>query len=339
MRHVSRGNRAVGADIGPVVRPGIAPEAENAAVRSRCDLDVAFDLSGVIGTQQMLAPVFDPFDGPVESTRRERNEKILGVEFAAGAEAATHIQFDHLDLSFGQPHGLRQGFTVRERDLGCAPHRELFRARIPFRDEPARLHEQRGMTLYPERLPAHVVRGPESGLDISAHGGPTDRDVRTVRRRLGRLRIHSAGNRRQQFNVDLDQLKRVLRNRRGLRNDNGHRFSHKPHLPVCQHGLAERLEFGERLKPQRNARHVRSQITRRDDGPHTWQVQRIRSVDPSYAAVRDRTAQNHGMELTLPVDVGNVLSTTAQKPRVLHALDRAADKPVCRLHEFTSSSP
>ncbi len=101
----------------------------------------------MIGGGEVLAAILDPFDRPAGEARRERDEKIFRVEFAARAEASADVVFHHPDRALGQLHLLRQYAPVEEGDLGRAEHREAAERAVPFRQQPARLHRNRAVAL------------------------------------------------------------------------------------------------------------------------------------------------------------------------------------------------
>jgi hypothetical protein len=47
---------------------------------------------------QVLAPVLDPADRAADMPGGKRDQEILGIELAAGAEAAADIVFDQIDM-------------------------------------------------------------------------------------------------------------------------------------------------------------------------------------------------------------------------------------------------
>ena len=94
---------AVGADIGAHGRSQACPRsAEDRAVAIAGDLQLALGVARMIGGEQMLAAVLDPFDRPAGQARGKRNEKILGIELAARAEAAADVVLHHADGAFRQ---------------------------------------------------------------------------------------------------------------------------------------------------------------------------------------------------------------------------------------------
>ena len=53
-------------------------------------------LTGMIGGDQMLAPVLEPFHRPAESQRGETHQYVLGIKLAANSESAAHMAFDEM---------------------------------------------------------------------------------------------------------------------------------------------------------------------------------------------------------------------------------------------------
>ena len=120
MRDIARADGAVGAHISAHVHVGVPAQAEDRALACAGDLHVAFRLARVVQAHQVLAPVFGPFHRTAGVARGERNEKVLGIELAARAEAAADVVLHDLDRAFGQAHLLRQDAAVEEQDLGAA---------------------------------------------------------------------------------------------------------------------------------------------------------------------------------------------------------------------------
>ena len=100
---------------------------------------------------QVLAAVLDPFHRAVELSRRERNQEIFRVELAAHAEATADVGLDHGDGVLGKTQLLRQDAAVVEHHLGHAGDGEMAFGRVPFGEQPARLHRHRGEALHRKR--------------------------------------------------------------------------------------------------------------------------------------------------------------------------------------------
>ena len=85
------------------------------------------------------------------------NEEIFRKEFASCPKAATDVILDHLDGCLRQADHRGENFAVGKRNLGGTMNRQKFRGRIPFGQNPARLHRQRQMALCGELLAPNIV--------------------------------------------------------------------------------------------------------------------------------------------------------------------------------------
>src|SRR5258707_9885117 len=115
----------------------------------------------------MLAAILDPFDRTADMARRERDEKILGIELAAHAEAAADIDLDHVDGMLGQSQHGREHATVEEQHLTGTENDKLRLRRIPFGDETAGLQRNRGQAVTAEALAAGVLGLGESRVGVA----------------------------------------------------------------------------------------------------------------------------------------------------------------------------
>src|SRR5258708_36607357 len=100
----------------------------------------------------MLAPVLVTLNRTADKSRRERDQEIFRIEFAAHAEAAADVVFDHADGVVREPELLRQDAAIGKRHLGGAEQGQP--SVLPLRHEAARLHWQCGMALHLELLAA-----------------------------------------------------------------------------------------------------------------------------------------------------------------------------------------
>ena len=126
---VARGGRPDGAQIGAQIREGAAAQAQDGAVAGAGDLQLALGVAGVVGGQQVLAPILDPFDRPSGEPGRERNQEILRIEFAARPEAAAHVIFQHAN---GRAPA-RPASWPACAGWGTAPWRRRRRSSAPWR--------------------------------------------------------------------------------------------------------------------------------------------------------------------------------------------------------------
>ena len=97
-------------------------------------------------------------------------------------------------------------------------------------------------------------------------------------------------------------------------------------------GLLERREGRRGFLPQRNGRDRGAQrsgdLRRGDHGLHPWPRACGTGLDRADAPVRDRAAQDHGVQQVLACEVVDELAAPAQEAQILDAFDRAADKGV-----------
>ncbi len=98
----------------------MAAQCQHRAVARAGDFDIDLRLPRVVHGHQVFAPILDPLHRPPDVTRRERDEKILGVELAARPEAAADVILHHRDGVFRQAHQLGENPPVEERHLGGA---------------------------------------------------------------------------------------------------------------------------------------------------------------------------------------------------------------------------
>ena len=89
--------RGMGAHIGAlIVEITIVDGEDSPFVVDRRTQSVKL-LARMIGGDQMLAPVLDPFHRPPEAHGRDADQHVFRVELAADAEAAAHVRFVHMD--------------------------------------------------------------------------------------------------------------------------------------------------------------------------------------------------------------------------------------------------
>jgi hypothetical protein len=89
-------------------------------------------------------------------------------------------------------------------------------------------------------------------------------------------------------------------------------------------------ECRQRLLPQGNGWHRRTDICGRDDRVHAQQCASRSSIDRPDRAVRDRATQDDGPQQSGPGDIVDVFSTAAQKTEIFNAFDRAPNIRVRR---------
>ena len=83
--------------------------------------DVVILLPRVVGRHQVLAAVLDPLHRTAQAHRRPRHHEVLGIELAAYAEAAAHLELDEVDQVLGMAEQVGENPSVEVRHLRHAP--------------------------------------------------------------------------------------------------------------------------------------------------------------------------------------------------------------------------
>ena len=68
-------------------------DGENLAVAGDRRFDVMMLIARMVGGDQVLAPVFDPFHRAFKSHGGDADQHVLGIELATDAEAAADVSF------------------------------------------------------------------------------------------------------------------------------------------------------------------------------------------------------------------------------------------------------
>ena len=333
LREIARGGRAVGADVGALIGPGVAAQRPDRAIRVAGDLQLAFGIAGMIGGAEVFAAILDPFHRPAGEARRERDQKIFRIEFAARAEASADVVFHHPDRAFGQLHLLCQNAPVEEGDLGRAEDREQTARRVPFRQQSTRLHRHGAVALDREFFAAHVRRVLESTIRVAAHASECERAI--AGRGFEQQGVVSCGvgagdDRRQGLDREGDGVEGVFGGGGTLGQHDRDGFADIADLVVGDDRLLERREGRRGVLPQRDGRHRGADVCRRDDGVHAGPGPGDSGIDRADAAVRHRTAQDHGVQEILAREVVDEFAAPAQQAKILDAFDRAPDEGVGR---------
>ena len=143
-RHVHDA-RGMGAHIGALVVEVEVVDRQDAAVGVDRRADAVELLARMIGGDQVLAPVLDPFHRPAETHGGDADQHVLGIELAADAEAAAHMRFVHVDRGGRALEHARQQLAIAVRHLGGAVQLEDVARGIVAADGAARLQRHAGM--------------------------------------------------------------------------------------------------------------------------------------------------------------------------------------------------
>jgi len=92
------------------------------------------------------------------------------------------------------------------------------------------------------------------------------------------------------------------------------------------------FELGQQFLTQGDRWHF-ANIRGGDDGAHAGTRQRRLAIDRTNTAMRDRTAQDGGVQNPFAGHVVDVLTAAPEETQILDALDRAADQGIRRAHE------
>src|SRR5712672_2766442 len=113
--------------------------------------------------------------------------------------------------------------------------------------------------------------------------------------------------------------------------NDSNRFADIAHDITCNHRLRKGRNCGIGT-PERNGRHRRPDIVRREHRMNTRQRKRRTCIDRFDEAMSHRTAHDRGMPLARAVKIIDILPASAQKPQILNALDRTADQSIDLSH-------
>ena len=262
-------DRAVGT-VGAAVVEEAVPDAEDAAVLRRRDLDAVDHQPLVVGADEVLAPVLDPLHRAAQQARSEGDQQLLGIDQEdLDAEAAAHVRRDHGDGGLRQPELLRNHAPGRDGRLGRIPDREFSQARIKAGDDAAGLHRLGRAPFGPEFLAQHEIGLGEGALDIAVAVGGAAGDVGigvvVDERRAGLRRRHEIDRRSVRRIVHLDQVERVLGEVAAVRDHQRHRLAHEAHLAGCQRLVGARMDKAGILVEERHGRIGGPQILVGDD--------------------------------------------------------------------------
>ena len=130
------------------------------------------------------------------------------------------------------------------------------------------------------------------------------------------------------LDVERDGVERILGGAGAFGQHDRDRLPDIADLAVGDDRLFERLERRRGFLPQRNPRDRRADVGRGDDGVDAGPRAGGAGLDAADAPVRDRAAQDHGVQKIIAGEVVDELAASAQEAKILDPFDRAADKGV-----------
>ena len=308
--------------------------AKDLSVFVERDLGVV-DLAALMrGSDEVLQPVLDPFDRPVELHCGPWNEQFLRIEHHdLRAEAAADERCDDAHLPFAQAQHGGKPIAQEDRRLRRVPYRQLCRTFVPLRDDAARFHRRRNTVLV-SKAALDDVCGLGGGRGVVAvllahMRGDIAAQIVVHQRRTGLERFFEIDDGRQLLDLDGDIGECILGNVAAGGNDNGQRFADIAHLVLGETGVRAQIEHdavdGRRRHQQRSRLPEVAEIERGIGGNDAVVSQRRRHIDRNQLAVRDRTAQQGGVEHARNFDVVDEQRLAGEELPVLVAADWSAE--------------
>ena len=318
----------MGAHVGAHVAVDLCAQRQQRAVLARRDLQLTGHLARVVGRQQVLAPVFDPFHGKPEPHRGEGDQEVLGIELAANAEAPAHVVLLEVALVLGHLQEGGDGLAVQVRQLGGAVDPELAPAAVEVGHGAAGLHGVAGEAVHPELLAAGIF-GFREGLVGVADGDVVDAgqvgagvlvDQHLVLERFAH--VHHFG---KHLVVDVDDVQRVLGEVAAVGHSHGHGLAHVAHHVPRQRRLKVLVQPRDLVHADGDGGVQLADVLQGEDQNHPRQGLGAFRVDVHDAGVGVGAAEDGGMHHVGQLDVVHVGARAGDEPDVLAPPDGSAD--------------
>ena len=181
-------------------------------------------------------------------------------------------------------------------------------------------------------LAAHIAGVLERRIGVAAHRRQRDHEIRAGRleqQTVTLARARAICHRRQRLDVELDRLQRILGGAGAVRHDHGDRLADIAHLVAGDDRLLIGRERRQQLLPHGDDRDL-ADIGCGDDRMHAGPRQCGARIDRADAPMRDRAAQDDGVQNVFAGDVVDELAAAAQEAQVFKTLDRAAHEGIRR---------
>ena len=237
----------VGAHISALIVKEFVVDGEDAPVAVDGGADVVGLLARMVGGDQVLAAVLDPFHRTPQPQRRDTNKHVFRIEFAADSESAADMAFEQIDAGRRTPQHSRNLIAVPVRHLGGAVHFQPIGRRIVATDSAAGFQRHAGVAADVERQADDGVRVAERGIDVAIFLAD---DRALARQPVGEFTGRCVGvqQRRKLLDLDYDMLGGVFGQIRIVGEYHGDGIADIAHPVASENGLAiqrERREFGE----------------------------------------------------------------------------------------------
>ena len=166
-------------------------------------------LARMVGGDEVLAAVLDPFDRPPQAQCCRTHQDVLGIKLAADAEAAADVTFVELNGGCGPSEHAGNLVPVPMRHLGRAVEFEYIADRVVAGNRTAGFQRNAGMPADRQRRADNGVSGTECRSDV-AIAFVDDRGLCRPSRFELAGRVGGMQNCRQFFDVQPDELGRIL---------------------------------------------------------------------------------------------------------------------------------
>ncbi len=294
----------------------------------------------MIGRNEMLLAILDPFDRPAQPQRGEANQHILRIKLAPHPEAAAHMAFEQMH---GRERPLQDAgklLAIAMRHLGGAVQLQNIPVGIVTRDGPAGLQRNARMAADGKIELDHRMGGPEGVLHVAVTLFDDHRLGRETRRELAGRRVcrHQG---RQLVERDRDLLGRILGLIGVLREDRRDRLAHIAN-PIKRQ---DRLAIGHELLDavvaeidRRKAGEIAAGPGRHDAGRR----QGLADLDRADPGMGGGRADHAHMQLKRKRDIGREQPAAPHQRVILEPRDARTDDSgplrFCRFHRLFSLS-
>ena len=313
---------AVGAHIGALVVEEIIVDGEDVPVLVDRGAQLVALLARMIGGDEMLVAVLDPFDRPREPQRREADQHVFRIELAAHAEAAADMAFEQMDGGERPAENLGKLLAIAVRDFRRAMQFEQVAGRVVARNRAAGFQGHC-------RVPADRDVGLDNGVGTakgSVEIAVSLLDDHRLSRKpvdLDRL-VVSRHHRRQFVELEDDAVGGIFRPIGIVGEHHGDRLADIAHAAARQQRLPVRHELLDPVVAEIDRRQI-GEILAGPDRHHARRLTGVGRVDGLDPAVRHRRAHDAHVKLSGERYVGSEQAEPAHQRRVLDARHRGAD--------------
>ena len=314
----------MGAHVTALVVDEFVIEGENVPVGVDRGAHFVALLARMIGRDQVLAPILDPFNRPPQAQRRETDQHVLWIKLAANAKAAADVPLEQMHARGGAPKHARDAVAIPVRHLGRAVKLEHVAGDVVASNGATRLDRHAGMPPDCKLELDHGMRRAERGIQVAVR---SFQDGCLGRMPIGELAgwRRSVEDDRQFRDLNFDRVGSILGQVRVAREYRRNRLADIAHALLGKNGLAIRrqaLDAGEAKIDRRNFCHVLA-------GPHRHNSRKSLcrfGLDRDDAAVGMRRAHHAHVQQMRKSDVGGERSPARHQRPVLQARNRASDE-------------